>query len=193
MPSTPTCRHLTVGANTSDSDNLKYLYEGHEQFSGLPSYGVIPAISSFSDSAMINEALKPYNIELNPTKLVHGEQYLQLVKPIPTSGAFKTHSRVVDVLDKGSGAVLILESDTVDENNEKVCYNQAALFLVGSGNFGGKKMSEKSEVKSVLDAPQRPPDASVVEKTSAEQVSRVGKGKEKLFVKRNRVKVTLYN
>lgn len=169
---------LIVGANTNDSDNLRYLYEGHENFSALPSYGVISAISSFTDSQMINEALRPYKIELNPTKLVHGEQYLQLLKPIPTSGSFKSQARVVDVLDKGSGAVIILECDTFDEKNEKVCYNQAAIFLVGSGNFGGKKMSEKQEVKSVLDAPQRPPDASIVEKTSGEQVREKNKGKE---------------
>ena len=122
----------------------------------------------------MNQALQPFKIELNPTKLVHGEQYLQILKPIPTSGAFTSRARVVDVLDKGSGAVIILESDTFDENNEKVCYNQAAIFLVGSGNFGGKKMSDKSEVKNVLDAPQRPPDASIVEKTSGEQVSKKG-------------------
>lgn len=146
------------------------MYEGHEEFAALPSYGVISALSSFTDSSVINEALRPYKIELNPTKLVHGEQYLHLLKPIPTTGAFTSKARVVDVLDKGSGAVIILESDTFDENNEKICYNQAAIFLVGSGNFGGKKMSDKKQVENVLDAPQRPPDASVVEKTSDEQV-----------------------
>ena len=161
-----------MGASASDPENLKFLYEGHEQFSALPSYGVIPALDSMtSDSSILNAALKPFAIEFNPAKLVHGEQYLQLFRPIPVAGALRSTTRVVDVLDKGSGAVVILECETVDaDSGEKVCYNQSALFLVGAGNFGGKKMSDKQETKAVLDVPNRAPDVTVVEKTSSDQV-----------------------
>lgn len=161
-----------MGASATDPDNLKFLYEGHEQFAALPSYGVIPALDSMtSDSSLLNEALKPYSIEFNPAKLVHGEQYLQLFRPLPISGALRSKTRVVDVLDKGSGAVVILECETVDaETGDKVCYNQSALFLVGAGKFGGKKMSDKAETKAVVDVPSRAPDVVVIEKTSSDQV-----------------------
>lgn len=164
---------LTVGASATDPENLKFLYEGHEQFTALPSYGVIPALDSMtSDSTLLNNALKEYAIEFNPAKLVHGEQYLQLFRPIPVSGTLRSQTRVVDVLDKGSGAVVILECETFDaETGVKICYNQSALFLVGAGNFGGKKMSDKQETKSVIDAPNRPPDVTVTEKTSSDQVT----------------------
>lgn len=162
----------SVGASATDPDNLKFLYEGHEQFSALPSYGVIPALDSMtSDSTLLNHALKEYSIEFNPAKLVHGEQYLQLFRPIPISGALRSQTRVIDVLDKGSGAVVILECETFDaDSGAKICYNQSALFLVGAGNFGGKKMSDKAEAKGVIDVPTRPPDVSVIEKTSSDQV-----------------------
>ena len=125
-----------------------------------------------SDSTMLNNALKQYSIEFNPTKLVHGEQYLQIYRPLSITGSLKSTSRVVDVLDKGSGALVILETDTFDaETGEKVFYNQSALFLVGAGRFGGKKMSEKPEVKSVIDAPNRDPDFIIVEKTSSDQAA----------------------
>lgn len=163
---------VSVGASATDADNLKFLYEGHEQFTALPSYGVIPALDSMtSDSTLLNEALKPYSIEFNPAKLVHGEQYLQLFRPLPISGALRSKTRVVDVLDKGSGAVVILECETHDaDSGEKVCYNQSALFLVGAGKFGGKKMSDRPETRAVVDPPTRPPDVIVVEKTSSDQV-----------------------
>ncbi len=37
---------LGVGVSTEDRDGLKYLYEGHPEFSVLPSFGVLPALSS---------------------------------------------------------------------------------------------------------------------------------------------------
>ena len=148
------------------------MYEGHEEFSALPSYGVIPGIASFTDTNLLNAALKPYNIELNPVKLVHGEQFLELYKPLGTSGALKTTARVVDVLDKGSGAVIILAAESLDaESGEKVLYNQAALFVVGAGNFNGPKMSSSPEVRPVVDVPSRPPDVTVTEKTSPDQAT----------------------
>ena len=163
---------LTVGATSTEAENLKFLYEGHEEFSALPSYGVIPAISSFSDSNLLNDALKPHGIEFNPTKLVHGEQYLELYKPLPSIGALKSKARVIDVLDKGSGAVIILASESFDaETNEKVAYNQAAIFMVGSGNFGGKKMSDNQETKGIIEPPNRPADVTVTEKTSSDQAA----------------------
>lgn len=161
-----------MGASATDPDNLKFLYEGHEQFTALPSYGVIPALDSMtSDSSLLNNALKEYSIEFNPAKLVHGEQYLQLFRPIPISGALRSQTRVVDVLDKGSGALVILECETFDaDTGAKICYNQSSLFLVGAGKFGGKKMSDKSEAKAVVDPPNRAPDIIVIEKTSSDQV-----------------------
>lgn len=169
----PIDHELPVGCTSTDPDNLKFLYEGHENFSALPSYAVIPGVvSSMTDSTLLNEALKPYNIEFNPTKLVHGEQYLELFQPLPTTAAVKSTAKVIDVLDKGSGAVVILASETVDaESGKKLAYNQAALFLVGSGKFGGKKMSDNPENKTVVDPPNRPPDVSVTEKTSSDQAA----------------------
>lgn len=61
--------------------------------------------------------------------------------------------------------------DTYNEAGERILYNQFALFYIGSGNFGGKRMSERPEVKNVVDAPKRVPDAVISEQTSANQVS----------------------
>lgn len=35
---------LSVGATTADADNLRFVYEGHECFQPLPTYGVIPPL-----------------------------------------------------------------------------------------------------------------------------------------------------
>jgi len=41
-------------------------------------------------------------------QMLHGEQYLELFAPLPTSGVLTSKATVVDVLDKGSGANLII-------------------------------------------------------------------------------------
>lgn len=44
---------------------------------------------------------------------LHGEQYIELLKPLPTSGNVISHCRVADVMDKGKGAVLICDGKFV--------------------------------------------------------------------------------
>ena len=44
----------------------------------------------------------------HPHQLLHGEQFLEVYKPFPTSGSVTCHSEVVEVLDKGKGAVLVI-------------------------------------------------------------------------------------
>ncbi|CAG2120685.1 unnamed protein product, partial [Medioppia subpectinata] len=105
------------------------------------------------------------------TKLIHGEQYLELVKPIPSSATLTSVPKIIDVLDKGSGALLIIGIETFDENQSLVFYNQMSLFMVGSGNFGGKRMSNDTNIKPIVSAPNRQPDAIVSEKTSIDQAA----------------------
>ncbi|NXJ35454.1 DHB4 enzyme, partial [Ciconia maguari] len=95
---------LGVGMSTKDPDHLKFLFEGSEEFCCLPSFGVIPAQTSMFDGV---PSLPGLNIDL--AKMLHGEQYLELHKPLPTSGQLTSVSTVADILDKGSGAVLLID------------------------------------------------------------------------------------
>ncbi len=97
---------LSLGVSTANEKNLKFLYENHPEFSVLPSFGVIPAFGSlFSDIASLK---LPYNLTIDPAKLLHGEQYLELFKPFSPNGSLNMKTKLIDVLDKGSGATLII-------------------------------------------------------------------------------------
>jgi len=50
----------------------------------------------------------PNNLQIDPAKILHGEQYLEIYKPLSTSGVLTPKPKLVDVLDKGSGAILIV-------------------------------------------------------------------------------------
>ncbi|RXN28617.1 peroxisomal multifunctional enzyme type 2 [Labeo rohita] len=153
---------LGVGMSTKEPDHLKFLFEGHEDFSCLPTFGVIPA-----QSAMMGLGSIP-GLNLDFTRLLHGEQYLEMFRPLPTSGTLTSQARVADVLDKGSGMVILLDVHTYS-GRELVCYNQFSVFIVGAGGFGGKRASQKAVVTVPL--PDRPPDAVIVEQTSKDQAA----------------------
>lgn len=60
-------------------------------------------------------------------------------------------------------------AETFDENGEKIIYNQVVAFVVGAGNFGGKKQT--SRIVPVIEAPTRDPDTYFVDKTLIDQVN----------------------
>ncbi|XP_013858080.1 peroxisomal multifunctional enzyme type 2 [Austrofundulus limnaeus] len=155
---------LGIGMSTKDLDNLKFLYEGHPDFSCFPTFGVIPTLSLITGVDLISIP----GMDIDYSQILHGEHYLEVYKPIPTKGPLVSKSSVADVLDKGSGALLIFDSNIYD-GDELICYNQFAIFVVGSGGFGGKRNSEKAKV--TLPPPKRAPDAVVVESTTIDQAA----------------------
>jgi len=162
---------LSVGVSTTQPDHLNFIYENSDDFQVLPTFGIGPSIDALLDSDVIGKACKKYSIEFNPTKLLHGEQYLEVFNEIPTNCKTKSEAKLIEVLDKGSGAVVIAESTTYDSSGNKLFYNQAQLFLVGSGGFGGNKKATSTLVKAILARPDRSPDEQVIEKTSIDQAA----------------------
>ncbi|XP_047448757.1 peroxisomal multifunctional enzyme type 2 [Mugil cephalus] len=155
---------LGVGMSTKDPDHLRFLYENHEDFSCLPTFGVITAQAAIMGGGL--SSIPGLDIDL--TQILHGEQYLEIYKPLPTSGNLTSNTTVADVLDKGSGAVIHLDVHTYN-GGELLCFNQFSVFVVGAGGFGGKRTSDKA--KAALPPPKRAPDAVVVESTTRDQAA----------------------
>ncbi|RZF44785.1 hypothetical protein LSTR_LSTR000737 [Laodelphax striatellus] len=158
---------FTVGASVRNSDDLRFLYEGHEDFSPLPTFAVIPGMVGIMNSDVITSAIPGKTVELS--RILHGEQYVELYKPIPASGELNSVIHVADVMDKGKGAVILCNVETFDERGEKVAFCQTSAFAVGCGGFGGKRTSDKSI--PTFDAPNRQPDAVAIAKTNADQAA----------------------
>ncbi|EGW08657.1 Peroxisomal multifunctional enzyme type 2 [Cricetulus griseus] len=99
---------LGVGASVKNPKDLKFVYEGSADFSCLPTFGVIIA-----QKAMMNGGLAEIpGLSINFAKVLHGEQYLELYKPLPRSGELKCEAVVADILDKGSGIVIVMDGVT---------------------------------------------------------------------------------
>ncbi|KAB7501939.1 Peroxisomal multifunctional enzyme type 2 [Armadillidium nasatum] len=155
---------LGVGVSTKDEDGLKFLYEGDEDFSPLPTFAIIPAQEALMSSGFF---LKLPGWNVNLAKVLHGEQYIEIHKPIPTSGTLISDVKITDVLDKGSGAVMIAEVRTVNEKGDLIATSQWSVFVVGDGGFNGPRNS--SNVVPLASPPDRKPDVVSTFKTSVDQ------------------------
>ena len=78
--------------------------------------------------------------EINWTMLVHGEQAIELHKPIPVEGTVRSVTTVTGIYDKGSGAVLATETESVDASSgEPLFTTRSAAFIRGAGGWGGDR------------------------------------------------------
>lgn len=94
----------------------------------------------------------------DPAMVVHAEQGLRLVRPIPTAGRARLSSTVTGLYDKGSGALLVSETTATDlESDEEIFVSRSAGFVRGAGGFGG----ERGPAGEPWERPERVPDLTL--------------------------------
>ncbi|CUS09532.1 unnamed protein product [Tuber aestivum] len=155
--------NLGIGAKKTD---LKWVFEGDENFEALPTFGVIPAFGT--DVPFSYDEIIP---KFNPMMLLHGEQFLEIKKyPIPTSGTLTSYPTLLEVIDKGAAAVIVTRTETRDFAGDLVFANESTVFVRGSGNFGGPaKGADRGAATASNKPPARKPDAVIDEKTTEDQ------------------------
>jgi acyl dehydratase len=151
--------HLGIGAGVpqTDANELEYTYE--KNLKVLPSFGVVPVFSSMGSSLFNLEGLK-----FNPAMLLHGEQDIEIHRPLPTAAELESQVRIAGIYDKGKAALVVLEVATKEQGGDPLFTNRFSLFLRGEGGFGGE-----SGPKAGNKAPDRAPDAEVETKTLPQQ------------------------
>lgn len=152
---------LGVGAGSLDaSQELAFTTEnskGIEQ-QVLPTFAVIAAAGGGS-------ALREIGT-FNFAMLVHGEQAVTLHQPLPVEGTVRTTSTIAGIYDKGSGAVVAIESNSVNPADGKPMFStRSSIFIRGEGGWGGDRgPSAKTNV-----APETKPDHQVSYPTRQDQ------------------------
>lgn len=158
--------NLGVGAKRT---NLKYVFEGAEDFQVIPTFGVIPPFNA--EMPFDYDSIVP---NFSPMMLLHGEQYLEIRKfPIPTAARLVSRGRLLEVVDKGNAAIAKNAVTTVNaETGEDVFYNEMTVFLRGCGGFGGpKRGADRGPSTAANKPPNRMPDVIVEEKTHEDQAA----------------------
>jgi len=117
---------LGVGAGT---DELAFSTEKDQRV--LPTFAVIVGGGGIPFAAIG---------KFNPAMLVHGEQAIEVFGPIPVEGTVRSTGRIANIWDKRSGAVVVMESESVDAvTGEPRFRTRMAAFIRGEGGFGGER------------------------------------------------------
>ena len=151
--------HLGIGAGAArptDPAELEYTYE--RRLKVLPSFGVIPVFGALGSLASIP------GIEVNFALLLHGEQDVELHRPIPVAARVESQGCVKQIFDKGSGALIQLEVETREQGGAPLFTNRFGLFARGEGGFGGE-----SGPPPANPPPSRDPDRVVDSPTTVGQ------------------------
>ena len=158
--------NLALGAKRTD---LPLVYENSDQFQLLPTFGVVLGLSA-EQPWDAGKVMPNYN----PMMLLHGEQYLEVRQwPLPTTATLVSRPRLLEVVDKGKGAVLHYGCTTTDAaTGRDVFYNETAFFVRGSGGFGGPaRNANRGRATASYKPPERSPDKVTEEATSPEQAA----------------------
>ena len=140
--------HLGIGAgaNATDAKELEYTYE--KNLKVLPSFGVIPVFGALGGMAQIP------GVQINFALVLHGEQDIEIHKPIPPTASIKSEGRIAGIYDKGKAALIVMEVETREaDSGDPLFTNRFSIFARGEGGFGGE-----SGPKAGNQAPEREPD-----------------------------------
>jgi acyl dehydratase len=151
--------HLGVGAGVgkaTDPKELEYTYE--QNLKVLPSFAVIPVFGALGSLGGIP------GIEINFALVLHGEQDVEIHRPIPVSAEIESQGRVAGIYDKGKAALIVLEVASRLANGTPLFTNRFSIFARGEGGFGGE-----AGPKPGNEAPDRAPDAVVETPTVSHQ------------------------
>jgi acyl dehydratase len=77
--------------------------------------------------------------DFDMVNLLHGEQYMELHRPLPAAGSVTARTEVAAIHDKGKAALVVLESHARDESDRPAWTKRAGLFIVGEGGWGGNR------------------------------------------------------
>ncbi len=158
---------LAVGAakNPTDVKDLHLVYERNgDGFYSLPSYGVQPALNAVFKFA--EQGITPPGMNYGFDRILHGEQYLELVRPLPAKATLRHQAHVEGIFDKGKHALVVTHFDSYDAaTGELLIKNDMSTVVRGAGGWGG----ERGPSADVNVAPDRAPDFTITEKTDQNQ------------------------
>ncbi|WHP05964.1 MULTISPECIES: peroxisomal multifunctional enzyme type 2 [Acinetobacter] len=156
---------LGIGAarDPLDKSELKYVYELGE-FAAIPTYGAMPQLNAMLAAAKTGIFSLP-GMNFGFDRLLHGEQYMEIKRPLPPHAKLRHVFRFKEAFDKAPNAVVTFAISTQDESGEEIAYNEMTSFVRGAGGWGGDR-GPSGEVNT---PPDREPDVIIEEKTDANQ------------------------
>ncbi|MEZ4406171.1 MAG: SDR family NAD(P)-dependent oxidoreductase [Polyangiales bacterium] len=153
-----------AGSDPTDPKDLALTYEMNgEGFFPLPTMTAAIAVQQVMKLAM--DGKQAPGLDYGLDRILHGEQYTEVLRPLPPHQKLTNKGKVKAIYDKGKGAVVVIEMRSLDEDGELLAVNEVSTFVRGAGGWGG----DRGPAGESNTPPERAPDAVVEEKTRADQ------------------------
>lgn len=147
-----------LGVGCRPDHGLDFIYERRGP-SVLPTYAVIPGMNALIGLAGV--------VELDFTRLLHGEQGVTLHRDLPAKTSIRLEGRIVEIWDKEKSAVIGVEGVASNEDGP-IFSVYTSLVLLGQGGFGGQRGPATTDIH---EPPDREPDVTTSYDVRPEQAA----------------------
>ena len=161
---------IGLGADPMDEQELAFVYE--KNLKVVPTAATVLTAGGRGSSAVPGREPPPLpaghrQSTMNFLMMLHGEQKVELHRPLPVYGTFTAEGRTLGAWDKGKdkGAVVVNETTWTNEKGEKAATLTMSMFYRADGGFGGPTEGQPEPHPT----PTRAPDLSVDVATRPDQ------------------------
>ena len=148
--------NIGVGATEKD---LAFVYEDVPGgLKVLPSFCVVPAMRAFP---RLGDGMEW-------SLMLHGEQLIRLSQPLPPQGEIIQTGEVLNIFDKGKGAVYRVRIQGRTEDDKNLYEAEWSIFYVGAGGFGG---DPGPKAEKIVPPEGVKPDFSISDKVADNQAA----------------------
>jgi acyl dehydratase len=148
---------IGLGGDPMNEKELPFVYEN-----GLKAVPTMATVIAWGAGGLVGQ------MGINYLMVVHGEQRVEIHKPLPTEAEIKAAVRVLGAFDKGAGKGAVIYTETViseKRSGDKLATLVSGTFARGDGGFGGPADGAPEPHPT----PQRPQDAEVALSTRPDQ------------------------
>lgn len=142
--------HLGIGAGADPTGARELRYTLEDRLHVLPGFATVAG-----GRLTLLDALGIPGVQVDLTAVLHGGERVEAHRPIPVSGRAVQTTRIVDVHDKGKAALILVRSETVDDDGP-LWSRDSQIYVRGEGGFGGTRGPSARP-----GAPEREPDLTV--------------------------------
>ncbi|MBG7603500.1 MAG: MaoC family dehydratase N-terminal domain-containing protein [Actinobacteria bacterium] len=147
-----------LGVGCQPDGELDFVYERRGP-AVLPTYAVIPGMNALIGLAGV--------VELDFSRLLHGEQGVTLHRDLPPKATIQLEGRIVEIWDKEKSAVIGVEGIASDDDGP-IFSVYTSLVLLGQGGFGGERGPSGDVAEGT---PERAPDIITRQDVRPEQAA----------------------
>ncbi|WP_370617769.1 MaoC/PaaZ C-terminal domain-containing protein [Mumia qirimensis] len=127
--------HLALGAGSDPTDERQLAYATESGDAVLPTFAVVAPTLRATAPPLIRFP----GVDVDLRTILHASQRVEVHHPIPRDGKAEVSTGVTALHDKGSAAVIVVDSQAVDAEGEPLWTSSMRMYSRGEGGFGGDR------------------------------------------------------